>query len=61
MASGDENIMGLFKKWFGGNLFSKGQKKKKKLYTKVRSRGVSNMKKLYTKMVMTLGVGKHSL
>lgn len=27
MASGDENIMGLFKKWFGGNLFSKGQKK----------------------------------
>lgn len=23
MASGSEKIMGLFKKWFGGNLFSK--------------------------------------
>lgn len=39
MASGDENIMGLFKKWFGGNLFSKGQKKKKKTIHKGKIQG----------------------
>lgn len=62
MASGGEKIMGLFKKGFGGNLFSK-EKIDHELYTKVRSMGIKNrnMKKLYTRMVITLGVGKPSL
>lgn len=62
MASGSEKIMGLFKKWFGGNLFSK-EKIDHELYTKVRSMGIKNrnVKKMYTKMVRTLGIGKPSL
>lgn len=41
MASGSEKIMGAFKKWFGGNLFSKGKKIDHELYyIKVKSKGI---------------------
>lgn len=40
MASGGEKVMGAFKKWFGGNLFSKGKKIDHELYTEVRSKGI---------------------